>query len=285
MGNTNNKTYSEVIQDNGSEINRNKLIRPEYIGELEVDCNKYNYNKYNYIIDINNTIKKILSFFEESYNTKEIPQTSYNKTNTTWKQPLYDEWKDLITKEVNIYKPEFTGNYETEFTNQVMNKGGITFRILGKILLPILINIIINKDKFRASNMLYRNLLYNSDLYSTIKTNYITLLDKTATITIKDLLETKDRNNNNEYQYDIYDIIKYIYIYIIISKKTSEQFKDLSYILNNESANGGKFQRGKSKRGKSKKGKSKRGKSKKGKTKRDKSKRGKSKRDKSKKKY
>lgn len=85
MGNS-YTTYSEVIQEKGFAINLNKLIKPEYIGELEVDG-----YKYNYIIDINNKIQKMIKFFEESYNTEERQQTLYNKTNTTWKQPLYEE--------------------------------------------------------------------------------------------------------------------------------------------------------------------------------------------------
>ena len=263
MGNS-YTTYSEVIQEKGFAINLNKLIKPEYIGELEVDG-----YKYNYIIDINNKIQKMIKFFEESYNTEERQQTLYgNQSN--WKQLLYEEWKTLIKKEVNIYKPEFTGNGETTFTNNVINKNGITFRILGQTLLPILIQIIINKDAFRNLDMLYRNLLYNSYLYKTIKTKDITLLDNTK-ITIQNLLEDKKSDNKN-FKYDIYYIIKYIYIYFIISKKTSEEFKELSDILNYKSAKGEKYKGGKSKRGKSKRGKSKRGKSK-----REKSKRGKSK--------
>ena len=212
-----------------SNIQFNILIRPEYIGELEV-----NGNKYNYIIDIKENIKQMINLFEKSYDTEKRQQTS-DVNQSIWKQPLYKEWEKLIEKEVNIYQPEFIDNNETEFTNHVIDSGGITFHILGKTLLPILIKIIINKDKFRESNMLYRNLLYNSDFYRTIKNENITL-DNTEQITIKNLLETKDSNNNNKYQYDIYDIIKYIYIYFIISKKKSKEFKELSDILNNKSA-------------------------------------------------
>lgn len=272
MGNTNNNTYSEVIQYNGSEINLNKLIRPEYIGELEVDR-----NKYNYIININKTILKILSFFEESYNTKEIQQTSSDTTNTTWIKPLYNEWKDLITKEVNIYKPNFgsgdTGTInETKFTNCVMNEGGITFRILGKTLLPILINIIINK-----------NTLENIDLKAELlTTRNIESNNKSINNSLQELMSPE---NNYDYK-NIYELLKSIYINLIKDKEIIEKFQELSLILRTillqykkkseeaatKSANGGKFQRSKFKKGKSKRGKSKRGKSKGGKSKGGKSK-------------
>ena len=146
MGNTNNKTYSEVIQYNGSNIQFNILIRPEYIGELEV-----NGNKYNYIIDIKENIKQMINLFEKSYDTKERQQIP-DVNQSIWKQLLYNEWKDLITKEVNIYQPNFgsgdTGTInETKFTNTL-------YLLKKETILPILMG----KNRIEEITILIKNL-------------------------------------------------------------------------------------------------------------------------------